>query len=110
MDIKKSKNYTHIKLSKNDSEEFLKNFKTKYSEFQNDHLILDFSENINTTIDELLVFLRVSKQQRKNGTSFVIICKNIDIDNVPDEINIVPTFTEALDILEMDAIERDLGF
>ena len=36
--------------------------------------------------------------------------KGIDIDAISEEINIVPTINEALDILQMDAIERDLGF
>jgi len=40
----------------------------------------------------------------------VIISKGINIDKIPEELNVVPTFTEATDILEMDAIERDLGF
>ena len=75
-----------------------------------EHLILDFSGKINTNLKELLLFLKLSNQHRKNGTSFVIIFEGVDIDKIPDEINVVPTFTEALDILEMDAIERDLGF
>jgi hypothetical protein len=54
--------------------------------------------------------LDISTAHRENNTSFVIICQGIDIDDIPDEINVTPTFTEALDILEMDAIERDLGF
>ena len=57
-----------------------------------------------------MLLLELSTSHRENGTSFVIVCKDIDIDEIPDEINVVPTFTEALDILEMDAIERDLGF
>ena len=57
-----------------------------------------------------MLFLKLSEGHRQNGTSFVIIFEGIDIDEIPDEINVVPTFTEALDILEMDAIERDLGF
>ena len=78
--------------------------------FKGEHLILDFSGKINANLKELLLFLKLSNQHRKNGTSFVIIFEGVDIDKIPDEINVVPTFTEALDILEMDAIERDLGF
>ena len=57
-----------------------------------------------------MLFLELSSQHRENGTSFVLICKGIDIDEIPEEISVVPTITEAVDILEMDAIERDLGF
>ena len=54
--------------------------------------------------------MNLNNQHRKNGASFVLVCNGINIDEIPDEMNIIPTFTEALDILEMDAIERDLGF
>lgn len=110
MNIDKSKKYTHIKSDQNPVQEILTELNNHYSEFKDEHLIIDFSENINTNIEELLLFLDLSTSHRENGTSFVIVCKDIDIDEVPDEINVVPTFTEALDILEMDAIERDLGF
>ena len=36
--------------------------------------------------------------------------EEIDIDDFPESINIVPTLQEAKDIMEMEAIERDLGF
>jgi hypothetical protein len=108
--VTKKKNYTHIKQSQNSVNLLITEFKNRYSEFEGEHIIIDFSEKINTRIEELLLFLNISKQHRNNGTSFVLVCKGINIDEIPDEINIIPTFTEALDILEMDAIERDLGF
>jgi len=110
MNIDKTKKYTHLKSVQNSAQEIFTELKNHYSEFKNEHLIVDFSENININIEELLLFLELSTSHRENGTSFVIVCKDIDIDEIPDEINVVPTFTEALDILEMDAIERDLGF
>ena len=33
-----------------------------------------------------------------------------DLDQMPDEIVVVPTLHEAYDIIEMEDIERDLGF
>jgi hypothetical protein len=42
--------------------------------------------------------------------SFVIVVNGIDADKVPDEIVTVPTISEAEDIIEMENIERDLGF
>ncbi len=110
MHITKSKNYTLLKPSEDSIIAFLNNFENRYSEFKGEHVIIDFSEKFNIKIEELMLFLKVSVQQKVNGTSFVLISEGIDIDTIPDEINIVPTFTEAIDILEMDAIERDLGF
>lgn len=110
MKITNTKKYTQLIPEQESIETFFKELTKKYSELKDEHLILDFSEKINTTIQDLLLFLDISTCHRENGTSFIIICKDIDIDDVPDEINVIPTFTEAIDILEMDAIERDLGF
>lgn len=106
----KTKKYTNIKPETNSVAEFYLDFKNRYPEFENENLIIDFSEEFNIKIEELILFLKLSVQHQENGTSFVLICKGINIDSVPDELNVVPTLTEAIDILEMDAIERELGF
>ena len=110
MVVTKTDKYTHIKATKNSVKEFLTDFENSYPEFIGQHLIIDISENFNTKIEELILFLKVSVQHQENGTSFVVICEDINIDDIPDELTVVPTFTEAIDVIEMDAIERDLGF
>jgi hypothetical protein len=54
--------------------------------------------------------LDIPSTKKENGTSFVIIIKSLDIDALPEAINVVPTLQEAKDILEMENIERALGF
>ena len=110
MILSKTKKYTLIKPTQKTVKEFLQEFEKKSQEFINEHLIIDFSNYFNTKIKEILLFLDKSKEYKQRGTSFVLIFKDIDIDSIPEEINVVPTFKEALDIIEMDAIERDLGF
>lgn len=110
MIITKTEKYTHIKPTQNLVKDFLVAFEIRYPEFKKEHLIIDFSENFNIKIEELTLFLKVSVQHQKNGTSFVLVCSGIDVDKIPDELSAVPTLAEAIDILEMDAIERDLGF
>jgi hypothetical protein len=110
MKITKTEKYTTLKPAEETLSKFLKILENNIADFKGEHLILDFSEKINTNLKDLLLFLKISNQHRENGTSFVIVIEGIDIDEIPDEINVVPTFTEAIDILEMDAIERDLGF
>ena len=110
MIVTKTETYTHIKPTQISVGQFFSAFKENFKEFKVEHLIVDFSEKINIDTKEILLFLKLSAQHRKNGTSFVLVCEGISIDDVPDELNVVPTFKEALDILEMDAIERDLGF
>jgi hypothetical protein len=110
MIITNNKTYTLIKSTQISVAQFFEEFKDRYPEFIGKHIIIDFSNKINIEIKEILLFLILSVKHRKNGTSFVLVCKGISIDDVPDELNVVPTLNEALDILEMDAIERDLGF
>lgn len=110
MEIIKTKEYILLKPCNNSLANFFQEFKNQYSQFNGSHIIIDFSEKINIEIKDLLLFLNISSTHRENGTSFVFICEGVDIDTVPDEICVVPSFTEALDILEMEAIERDLGF
>ena len=110
MQIIKTKKYTQLTPEQESIKHFLVELTKRDTEFNGEHLVIDFSEKINTTIQDLLLLLDISTNHRENGTSFVLICKGIDIDEIPDEINVVPTFEEAVDILEMDAIERDLGF
>jgi hypothetical protein len=52
----------------------------------------------------------LAKNKQEKNTSFVLINAAINLDDLPEHINIVPTLQEAEDILEMEAIERELGF
>jgi len=76
----------------------------------NQHYIIDISSINDVEIKDILLFLNLSKTLKDNGISFVIITKKIDLNIVPEELVIVPTLTEAKDIIEMEKIERDLGF
>ena len=86
--------------------EFLKN----NTNFKNINLILDFSNIINIDLNKILLFSQPSETHRNNNKSFVIVCEGIEFDKIPDEIVAVPTFKEAEDTIEIEDIERDLGF
>ena len=40
----------------------------------------------------------------------MIVAENIDFNDVPASLLVVPTLLEAHDMIEMEEIERDLGF
>ena len=56
------------------------------------------------------MFLKSSNDHRGDNKSFVIVNDTINIDTVPDELMVVPTLQEAKDVIQMEDIERDLGF
>ena len=110
MNISNVKDYTLITTTENSFSDFLNAFKAEKLDESNSHKVVQLSENLNTTLQDLSLFLDIATNHKSNGISFVVICNNVDIDEVPDEINVVPTLIEAEDVLEMEAIERDLGF
>ncbi len=110
MKITRKKLYTLIQPEEKTVDLFFKQFQEKYEEIKKEHLIIDFSKNFNIDLKDLFVLLKVTEKHREKKLSFILIVNGIDFDELPDELIVAPTLTEAKDILEMEAIERDLGF
>ena len=110
MRIEKKINYTLITAEEKEFPEFYNLFLKKEKTLEKEHLVLLFSNNIDISDEDCLVFLNISSQKKENGTSFAIVHNTINIDDFPETFNIVPTLQEAEDIIEMEAIERELGF
>lgn len=116
MKINKTDNYYHIVPKESEAlsgeegfQSFYRSFLKNNSNFNSINLILDFSNIINIDLNKILLFSLASETHRNNNKSFVIVCKGIDFDQVPEELIVVPTFKEAEDIIEIEEIERDLG-
>lgn len=110
MNIVKHKNYTLVNTEETDFKLFLKEFKKNYTSLNKNHLIINISSKNSFSDENILLFLSYSELQNKNGKSFVIVSEKANIDNFPEDFNIVPTELEALDVIEMEDIQRDLGF
>ena len=91
-------------------QEALDTFFSTVEKHSTENIFFDISDNLNITPKEFMLFLNIASAKKENGTSFVVIIKSLDIDALPAEINVVPTLQEADDILEMENIERALGF
>ena len=74
------------------------------------HLILNLLSVEDVEIKNLKSLKPIAKMYAKAKKSLVIVCEDIDFTEVPDYLNVVPTIIEANDIIEMEDIERDLGF
>jgi uncharacterized protein YecE (DUF72 family) len=108
MQTEKKSNYILITSDENSFSEFYTAFLEKG--ITKDHIIIQFSDAFNITKKNLSLFLDFARSKKENGTSFVVVTTEVDIDDFPETFNIVPTLSEAEDILEMEAIERELGF
>ncbi|MGM0635988.1 MAG: ribonuclease Z [Bacteroidota bacterium] len=106
----KHDNFILLKDEKDNPKDFSGFLGSIHHQFEKDNLIIDLQKFGKLSLDELLSFLELSNEHRRNKKSFVIINDTINIDEVPDELNVVPTFQEAVDMVQMEEIERDLGF
>lgn len=106
----KKDNYTILEDEKNDPKDFAAFLEHILNQFETENLIIDLQKYGKLTLEELLSFLKPSLKHYKNNNSFIIINDTINIDDVPEELRVVPTPQEAEDIVQMEAIERDLGF
>ncbi len=110
MKVKTKSNYTYITVKKDTKSDFFLEFKEKMTTFDNKHLILDLLEVSDFTDEEVDFLKSYALKSRENGTSFVVMSEILDAGALEGEINVVPTLTEAEDFIEMEAIERELGF
>ncbi len=90
--------------------ELVKKLQVIYSKFKNDNIIINLTSLNRLKTADAIEFLQLSDQHRNTKHSFIIVTNKIDLDDIPDELLIVPTLQEAYDIIEMEEIERDLGF
>ena len=90
----------------------LPDFVTKLTEaypgIANDHIVVNLFSFTSLKADDLLEFLELSNNHRGRGKSFVLVTEKLSYDEIPDEISVAPSLQEAMDIIEMEDIERDL--
>jgi hypothetical protein len=101
-----------LKDTKADATAFLVQVNEVYASYKDKNLVLDLSHEDDLSLEGLLPYLSLSDKHRKAKKSFVLVVKGFDFDDEenPEELVIVPTLQEAHDIIEMEEIERDLGF
>lgn len=90
--------------------ELVNGIESKYDSLKNDNIIINLFSLKQISVSDINEFLLLSKKYKTAKRSFVIVSDKIAYDDVSNEITIVPTLQEAYDLVEMEEIERDLGF
>lgn len=90
--------------------ELVNKIQASYPKIQNNNIIITLSSLKALEVQDIVEFLELSNTHRATKHSFVIVSNQIDLDVVPDDIVVVPTIQEAYDIIDMEEMERDLGF
>ncbi|KDN53796.1 hypothetical protein [Flavobacterium seoulense] len=90
---------------------FLMKVTHQYKSYENHNIIIDllgYKEEL--PVSDLKLFLPMSKKHKKTKKSFVVVVADFDYNALPEKFTVVPSLLEAHDIIEMEEIERDLGF
>ncbi|NKI31920.1 ribonuclease Z [Croceivirga thetidis] len=104
----KEGNTTIVFQEKTSLQTFLTNLNGAYPKLKNENIIVNLFSFSNLTSNDVLEFLDISNTHQINKKSFVLVTDKVSYEDVPDEINLVPTIQEAKDLIEMEEIERDL--
>ncbi|MCL9805379.1 ribonuclease Z [Flavobacterium amniphilum] len=101
---------TIIKDTEGNAEVFLQKVTDQFNTYKENNVVLDISHDKSVDIKSIKNFVDLAKKFKKQKKSFVIVAEGIDFNDVPHTLHVVPTLLEAHDLIEMEEIERDLGF
>jgi len=96
-----------ITQDKTNLSEFIKEFSVLHERFKENDIILQLKNTSILFIDELV---SISEMHRQLNHSFVVVYSQLNQDDFEDDFIVVPTLQEAHDYIEMERIQRDLGF
>ncbi|SHG20267.1 hypothetical protein SAMN05444483_10629 [Salegentibacter echinorum] len=108
MKISKKENYTLIEPEDKPVVDFVSSLTKNHKEFAEENVVVNLLAYQNLKKEEILGFLEISNVQHENEKSFVLVSEAIAIDELPEEIILVPSIKEAEDLIQMDEIQRDL--
>lgn len=108
--VDKNGNISIITQEKASIVELYERLNKLYETIANDNIIIVL--NSLEAISEITIseFLQISNTHRTAKHSFVLVSDKVDIDAIPEALMVVPTLQEAYDVIEMEEMERDLGF
>lgn len=110
MQITDKENYFIISDDKNDPKGFSNYLENHaYDQIKDKNVVIDLLKYGKLSLEELLTFLKLSNTHRKQKKSFVIVNDTINIQNVPDELAVVPSLQEASDYIDMEELQREFG-
>ncbi|MGV3696459.1 ribonuclease Z [Flavobacterium sp.] len=110
MKVDRKGHTTSIKNTQYPTAEFFQKLSNEYNSYKSQNLIIDLSFDKAVTMADIKLFLDMAKSQKKEKKSLVLVADGINFNDVPAKLMVVPTLLEAHDIIEMEEIERDLGF
>ena len=89
---------------------FRDEIKRKYKSFSSHNIVVDLSLIKPVLSKHIKDYVELAGHHKNlSNKSFVIVTGPISLKRLPEGLNVVPTLHEALDTVEIEEIERDLG-
>jgi hypothetical protein len=89
---------------------FCDEIKRNYKSLSSLNIVVDLSPMKSVLSKHIKDFVELASLHKElSNNSFVIVSGPIALKFLPDGLNVVPTLHEALDTIEFEDIERDLG-
>lgn len=110
MDITNKKGLLILKSTEETLSGFLNALQTDLLNFSDKNMILDTLAFGALVLEQKEMIMSISKTHKANKKSFVLVNAVVDTEEFPEEFSVVPTLHEAEDLIEMEEIQRDLGF
>jgi len=107
MTIEQHNSTTIITQEKTSISEFSIKLLVLHERFKNVDLIIHLKEATLTSMEPLI---SLSAKHRLLKQSFVVVSSELKQDDFEDDFSVVPTLQEAHDYIEMELIQRELGF
>ena len=73
-----------------------------------EHLIVDLSDS-EVSDSDFQWIEKIASDLSDRSLSFVILSEKLTYEVLPETINLCPTLEEAIDLIEFEEIQRDLG-
>ncbi len=113
MKIEQRENCVILVNDQADIAEFIKKINNQYDQSLVDkNIIVDLTLHAKDIQEKnLLLFEQLALEHSlKANKSFVIVIHDVNFNDFDGDLVVVPTLVEAIDIIDMDEIQRDLGF
>ena len=110
MKVEHHKHAVTIKDTQGNLAGFIEKLTHEYKSFEHENIIVDLTHYADLSLQQLKGFMTLSKTHKSRKKSFVVVAPGIDFNLIADKMAVVPSQLEAHDLIELDEIERDLGF
>ena len=90
--------------------EFIQSVSDQITQSPEENYVIELLGLSNVSKDHIKDLANIKNSILADKHSFVVLIDQLKIDELPEEINTVPSIKEAEDVIQMEMIERDLGF